>query len=96
MTDLLTPDEVRRLLIEAESGAKRLMESTKGLKIDFSRTVLATSPRLCRDYLTLWEKYEGVSGRVDSLRDVLHGRCDILTDAINTIQEECNRKHAHD
>lgn len=67
MTDLLQPQVVRRLLVEAESSAARLKKETQNLKMDFSETIQAMSPRLCRDYLTLWADREEL---LDDLADV--------------------------
>ena len=43
MTDLLTPEEVREMLVIIDEASNWPSEKT---------------PRLCRDYLTLWDKYE--------------------------------------
>ena len=50
MTDLLTPDEVRKELDDAEA-AVRLELGHAGL-----RAVFKWVARICRDYLTLWDE----------------------------------------
>lgn len=56
MTDLLTPKEVREMLVLVEQGR-------------WSEWPYEKTPDLCRDYLTLWEKVVVLEGTVDLLRE---------------------------
>ena len=52
MTDLLSPEEVRKI-----DGERR------GLGVSHE-----TVARLCRDYLTLWDRYEKLADDLDVVR----------------------------
>ena len=63
MTDLLQPDEVR----EMETATKQI---DLGIALAQPGKFIAAAQigRLCRDYLTLWEKVAVLEGAVDLLR----------------------------
>lgn len=70
-TDLLTPKEVRRVLAGEEGW------QTLGGFVYAPRTV----ERLCRDYLTLWDRNLDLTIKVDGLRKALEKFNTVLVDA---------------
>ena len=79
MTDLLTPEEVRQLLSD-----------TPGVFVTAQQSL---QRRLCRDYLTLWEKNEKkraalkVLGVIESVLELCEEERDALKERVKELEE---------
>lgn len=80
MTDLLSPERVREMVEDIQGFA---------YQDRWAKTVLC----LCRDYLTLWEKYDKLAEKYDVLAlDVIElARVDGLNDLQNALKDEKSR-----
>ncbi len=65
MTDLLTPEEVREIQKRAEGTAQYFDVKVEDMEAHFP--TVAEKGRLCRDYLTLWDRNKELEKERDSV-----------------------------